>query len=142
MLFRSAETVGQNLGLSGGYGYSWGKTHTISENETKTKGTNKSISIGTSESTTYTYKSYVVADLLKKLEATIKRINESQSTGLWKCASYVLTKDAKSSKNIANFLRSITQGDTSYIEPPFIHEWSQENRSGVTNYGEAIKYIQ
>lgn len=134
--------IGAAAGLSGGYGYSWGKTHTISNTDTTTKGSNRSISLGTSENTTYTYKSYVVADLIEKLEATIKRINESQSTGLWKCASYILAKDAKTSKNIANFLRSITQGDDSYIEPSFIQEWSHIEGHGITNYGEAIKYIQ
>lgn len=133
--------LGASLGISAGYGYSWGNTHTTSSTNTTTSGTNQSISIGKSENTTYTYKSYVVADLLEKLEATMGRINESQSTGLWKCASYVLAKDAKTSKNIANFLRSITQGDDSYIEPPFIQEWSGVNGQ-VTNYSEVLKYIQ
>ncbi len=136
------KTLGASLGASLGYGYSWGTTDTKSTTDTETKGTNHSVSLGTSENTTYTYKSYIVANLIEKLEATIKRINESQSTGLWKCASYVLAQDAKSSKNIANFLRSITQGDDSFIEPSFIQEWSYKNDKGVTTFGEAIKYLQ
>lgn len=132
----------KNLSGSVGYGYSWGKTDTTSEADAKTKGTNHSISLGTSEATTYTYKSYVVADLIEKLEETIKRINESQSTGLWKCASYVLTQNAKSSKNIANYLRSITQGDESFVEPSFIQEWSYESSNDVTAFEEVQKYLQ
>jgi len=110
--------------------------------DTITKGTNHSVSLGTSENTIYTYKSYVVSNLIEKLEATIKRINESQSIGLWKCASYVLSQDSKTSKNIANFLRSITQGDDSFVEPSFIQEWSYQGGNGVTTFGEALKYIQ
>lgn len=135
-------SIAKTLGGSLGYGYSWGKTDTKGTADTKTKGTNHSVSLGSSENTTYTYKSYVVADLIEKLEATIKRINESQSTGLWRCASYVLTQNAKSSKNIANFLRSITQGDESFVEPSFIQEWSYQSKNGVTTFGEAIKYLQ
>jgi len=130
-----------NIGASLGYGYSWGTTDTKGTTDAKTKGTNHSVSLGTSESTTYTYKSYVVADLVEKLEATMKRINESQSTGLWKCASYVLAQEPKISKNIANFLRSITQGDDSYIEPSFLNEWSKQEDNGVTTFNEALKYL-
>ena len=132
---------GLGLGVGGGYGYSWGATDTRGTAKTKTTGTNRSTSRGTSKSTTYTHKSYVVADLLEKLEATIRRINESQSIGLWKCAAYVLTQEAKTSKNIANYLRSITQGDKSYVEPSFINEWSRQGGNDVTAFGESIRYL-
>lgn len=139
--FANLSGIGAGLGMSSGYGYSWGTTDTTSTTDTKTKGSNHSVSLGTSKNTTYTYKSYVIADLIEKLEATIKRINESQSTGLWKCASYVLAQESKTSKNIANFLRAITQGDDSYIEHSFINEWSQQDSNDVTTFGESIKYL-
>ena len=137
-----AKTVGQSLGASAGYGYSWGKTETKSVSDTKTTGTNHSISVGSSENTTYTYKSYLASCLIQKIEATIKRIDESQSTGLWKCSSYVLASDAKTSKNVANFLRSITQGDESFIEPSIIQEWSFEESNGITAFSEIKKYLK
>jgi len=137
-----AKTVGQSIGVSAGYGYSWGTTDTTSTNKTQTNGTNHSISVGSSENTTYTYKSYMANDLIEKLEASMKRINESQSTGLWKYGAYVLSTESKTSKNIANFLRSITQGDDSYIEPSIIQEWSSEESNGVTAFKEIQKYIK
>lgn len=135
-------TVGQSMGASAGYGYNWGTSDTDSLTDTRTRGMNSSVSLGSSENTTYSYKSYLVADLIEKLEATMKRINKSQSTGLWKCASYILSRDAKQSKNVANFLRSITQGDESYIEPSFIQEWSYESGGGYTCFGEIRKYLR
>lgn len=140
--FAAGVGAGASLGGSVGYGYSWGTTDTDSETDTKTKGTNRSLSVGTSSNDTYTYKSYVISNLVDKLEATIKRISESQATGLWKCASYVLAQDAKSSKNIASFLRSLSQGDQSYIEPSFIEEWSYVSENGVTPFNEIRKYLQ
>lgn len=132
---------GLGLGVGGGYGYNWGNAETEGTTETRTKGTNHSISLGTSKSSTYTYKSYAVTGLIEKLEATIKRINESQSNGLWKCASYVLAQEAKTSRNIANYLRSITQGDQSYIEPSFINAWFRQGGNDKSVFGESIKYL-
>lgn len=131
-------------GISLGYGYSWGTSDGTSKTDTKVTGTNFNVSVGNSENATYTYKSYVVLDLIEKLEATIKRINESHATGLWRCASYILAKEPMTSKNIANYLRSITQGDDSYIEPSFINEWSYKsgNNEDITTYGEALQYIK
>lgn len=140
------KSTGGNIGVSLGYGYSWGKTHGTSSSDAETTGTNHSVSLGTSENTTYTYKSYMVADLIERLETTIKRINGSQSTGLWKAASYVLAADATQSKYIANFLRSLTQGDESYVEPSAIQTWTKNNneekKEGTTPFGEIVKYLQ
>jgi DNA helicase HerA-like ATPase len=136
-----AKTKGSSIGASAGYGYSWGTTDTKSSSDAKTTGTNRSISLGESESTTYTYKSYMVSDLISKLEMVIKRIDESKSTGLWKYAAYVLSTDTKTTINVANFLRSISQGDESYIEPSFTQTWAFENSNGVTAFGEIQKYL-
>lgn len=135
------KTHSVGAGFIGSYSYSSGNAETEGTTETKTEGTNHSISLGTSKSTTYTYKSYAVAGLIEKLEATIKRINESQSNGLWKCASYVLAQEAKTSRNIANYLRSITQGDQSYIEPSFINVWFRQGGNDKSVFGESIKYL-
>lgn len=134
-------TAGSSLGLSAGYGYSWGASKTVANSQTKTQGTSSSISKGTSESTTYTYKSYLVADLLMKLEETIERINKSQATGLWKYSTYVLAGNSKITKNVANYLRGITQGKDSYNEPAYVQEWSKQEGNNATAFGEIKKYI-
>lgn len=144
------KTHSVNLGMSAraegtgahiGYGYSKSIGKTISSNDTQSKGITQGLSLGTSDSTTYTYKSYVVNDLIKKLEKTIERIQVSQANGLWCSASYVLARDAKTSKNVANFLCSLTQGDESFTEPAFIQEWSYQHNNGVTAFGELRKYL-
>jgi len=137
----TTDTSGKNLGLSAGYGYSWGESKTVTNSKTKTKGTSSSISVGTNESTTYTYKSYMVADLLTKIEQTIDRINKSQATGLWKYSTYVLAGDSKITKNVANSVRGITQGRESFNEPAFIQEWSKVEGNGTTAFDEIKKYI-
>jgi DNA helicase HerA-like ATPase len=137
--------VDDNFGISGSYGYSWGKTETTSHSETVTTGTNESISLGKSESSTYTYKSYLVHDLIAKIEATIKRIDESKANGLWRYGAYVFAKEAKTSENVANYLRSISQGETSYIESSAIQTWTAGTKTEDESFdifAEVSKYIK
>ena len=125
-----------------GYGYSKTRGKTSIFNDTVSKCFTRARSKGTSENVAYTYKSYVVSDLIKKLEKTIERIQVGQASGLWCYASYVLAKDASASKNIANFLRSLAQGDESFTEPTFVNEWSSKNNNGIDAFDEIKKYLQ
>lgn len=136
-----AKTVMSSLGISAGYGYSWGKSKTVSNGKTETKGTSSSISFGKSENTSYTYKSYMVSNLIEKLEKTMKRINQSQATGLWKYSTYVMANNSKMSKNVASYLRAITQGKESFVEPSTIQEWSRESGRSTSNFIEIKKYV-
>lgn len=137
-----SKTSGSSRGFSAGYGFSYGTTDTNNTQDTETTGTNHSISTGTSENTTYTYKSYLVNDLLEKLSSTIKRIDQSKSNGLWRYAAYVLADDANTTAGVANFLKSITQGDESYIEPSFIQTWIHEGGNEPKPFDEIMKYVQ
>lgn len=133
--------LGGFLGLSLGYGYSWGKTDTHGTSDNVTTGTNTSESIGTSENTTYTYKSYTVSDILKKLESTIERIDKSKANGLWQSAVYVLSESPATTINVANYLRSIYQGDESYIEPSFVQTWIKNNDNPNDDFDQILNYI-
>ena len=135
------ESVATTLGGTVGFGYSRGNSKTESKGTTETKGTSHSVSIGTSENTSYTYKSYTIENLIKKLEMTMERINRSQATGLWKYSTYVLASDSKTSKNVANYLRAVTQGNDSFVEPSVIQEWSKEEWNENCAFNEIKKYI-
>lgn len=136
-----SRTYGGSVGMSLGYGYSWGRTEGRNSSASQTVGTNQGISLGVSDNTTYTYKSYQVSDLLKKLEAMITRITESQAMGLWKTASYVLAENAVTSQSVAHYLRSLLQGDDSYLEPAVVQTWMDEERPGVVPFKEIRKYL-
>ena len=132
---------GGSIGGSAGYGYSWGKTKTQGYADTKTTGSNHSITLGTSEDTTYSYKSYTVQGILSRLEQTLERVKKGEAIGYWKYATYVCSPSSKVSRNVANYIRAITQGEDSYSEPSIIKEWSQEASNGATSFGEIKKYI-
>ncbi len=137
-----------NVGLSGGYGYSWGNTKTdttgvsktVGNNNSETTGTSTSLALGESENTTFSYKNYKISNMLEKLKLTMDRINKSKATGLWKFSTYIMSEKAKTTKNIANILKGITQGKNSYIEPAFIQEWTNLNPKKEI-FSEIRKYL-
>ena len=124
-IFKAA-TSAISGGLSAGYGYSWGtaKTETTGESQASTKGS--SISFGKTEGATYTYQSYTVSNLLNRLENVMKGISESQATGLWKYATYILAEDSATCTSVASYLRGITQGKESHLESSAIQTWCYE----------------
>lgn len=134
--------IGLLSNVSGGYGYSRSETKARNEGDASTTGKNHSVSIGTSKSSTYTYQSYLVKDLLTRLEAIIARIEQSKSGGLWRYAAYVFSETSITTKNVANFLRSLTQGDTSHIEPTVIQTWWKEGRDGEDVFTQIQNQVQ
>lgn len=130
-----------SIGGSFGYGYSWGSSKAITNSTANTEGKSHSLSVGKNESTTYTYKSFMVTNLLDRLEKTIERVNQSQATGLWKYSTYVLGYDATTSKSVANYLKGITQGKDSYIEPAVVQEWSRVDGPTSCAFTEIKKYV-
>lgn len=136
-----SKTFTKTLGFSAGYGYSWGTSKTVTNGTTMTKGTSSSVSIGESEDTSYTYKSYTIANLMDKLEKAMERISHSQATGLWKFTTYVFARDIQASVNIANYLRAVTQGSDSFIEPFAIQAWAKEEGNGYSPFNEIKKFV-
>ncbi len=128
-------------GLPAGYGYSWGKakTETTGESQASTKGS--SISFGKTEGATYTYQSYTVSNLLNRLENVMKGITESQATGLWKYATYVLAHDRATCTSVASYLRGITQGKESHLESSAIQTWGYE-RDDSCEFSKIQDYVR
>lgn len=137
----ATKSRGLTVGVSAGYGYSWGSTHTDTTSNTTTEGENNSKAIGKSENTSYTYHSYTIANLLAKLEKTMERISQGQATGLWKFATYVLAQNAMASTNIANYLRAVTQGSDSFIEPSAIQVWTKEANNLISPFNAIKNYV-
>lgn len=126
-------------GASLGYGFSRGATHGTTSQTGTTTGTQNSETEGSQITDTFTYTNYAITELIDKLEATIRRVNESQAMGLWNTSAYILAESTARSKSIAAFLRSIVQGEESFIEPSFVQTWS--NKGETHDFAEIQKYL-
>ncbi len=137
----NAKIKGIGASASVNYGYSKTKSEGEMHGTADTKGTTYAVSIGTSESSTYSYKSYSVSNLTERLEKAMKRINSGKASGLWKFATYVFSDESQKSLNIANYVRGLMQGNDSYVESSAIQEWFIEEKKEEDSFKEIRKYI-
>lgn len=119
------------VNVGGGYSFSTSDTKSKGTGTAETTGKNYNLSVGASKNITCNYQNFTVQGLLEKLQKQIERINNSKALGLWKCASYVLSGSPETTINVANFLKSLTQGEESYIEPPVINTWSKAEQGSI-----------
>lgn len=112
-----------SIGMSVGYAKSLGVTKSETSSETKT--------------ITLTKTDYSLEQTKEKIEAQIARLQNGSSLGMWRFATYILSKDYTVSNNVANMYLSLTQGDESYVECSATNSWNV-NRNG---YGRLVDTI-
>ena len=112
-----------SIGMSVGYAKSLGVTKSETSSETKT--------------ITLTKTDYSLEQTKEKIEAQIARLQNGSSLGMWRFATYILSKDYTVSNNVANMYLSLTQGDESYVECSATNSWNV-NRNG---YGRLVETI-
>ena len=132
-----------NLGVS--YNHSWSKTKSQGFSDTDTTGTStgRILSDGITKNTTLTHVSAELKNYSKLLEQEMEFLNLGKALGLWKSAVYVLASTKNESLKIANFLKSLIQGEKSIIEPSFVQVWSKDDKeTSQLDYQEIRKYIR
>jgi hypothetical protein len=130
-----AVTKSESMGGSLGFSHSRTKTEGSFESQAGTSGINYSIQKGKNENRVYTYKSYSVLNILQKLEEQLERVKACEALGMWKHATYVFAKKTSVSKNVANFIKSLAQGEKSHTVASVVNEWySNGNKEDDSNY--------
>lgn len=77
------------------------------------------------EAVTRHYSSYLVKDILRKIEEQLKRLDDFEALGMWKFSTYVSSKDHDTTLSLANLYNSLIQGPKSYIEKPAVSAWDK-----------------
>lgn len=108
----------------------------------KTLGVSKSESISENETLTLTNTDYSLEQTKEKIEAQITRFQNGASLGMWKFATYVLSKDYANANNVANMYRSLTQGDDSYVECAATNIWNSGKKGSTDNVKSIIGYLR
>lgn len=93
-----------SLGANIGFQYSRTTTEGSMTSDTDTEGTNHCVSNGALKGETHTVKSYPIADMIKRIEKQIERLDECEGVGMWKNATYVLANNKVQAESVANFL--------------------------------------
>lgn len=123
-----ADASGANAGANANIGISAnvsinqsitaGRTYTsgITYGGTETSGETKSL--------TREYTSDAIKLVLERLEKNIKRLTDSESSGMWRFAGYVISGDRAMSQRVANVYQGMIQGEDSSVEKSTVNTWN------------------
>lgn len=128
-----------SVGANVGFQYSRTTTEGSMTSDTDTEGTNHCVSNGALKGETHTVKSYPIADMLKRIEKQIERLDECEGVGMWKNATYVLANNKVQAESVANFLLGLMQGKESFVEASVINTWAKA--SDKEEFGNLMEYI-
>ncbi len=84
-------------------------------------------------------KSYPIADMIKRNEKQIERLDECEGVGMWKNATYVLANNKVQAEECANFLLGLIQGKESFVEASVINTWAKA--SDKDEFNNMMEYI-
>lgn len=106
-----AETVGT--------GKSRGETN--SNTQTDTQGT----TVGMGQNMTYNLQNKTIIDILARLDAQLRRLDEFESLGMWECSAYFLSAPSEkiNAEVAAATYKALMSGEHSGIEASAINSW-------------------
>ncbi|WP_378956261.1 ATP-binding protein [Pelosinus sp. sgz500959] len=116
-------STGRNLNgsINIGIPHIMGATAAYGANRQDQHGINDSYTGG--RGSTLSYTNHQVKTLLERLDEQMKKLAQCEALGMWRFAAYVLSDEYSVAENIAQMYRSLTQGNSSYIEQTAVNIW-------------------
>ena len=117
-------------------------TKGTSKSNTDTHSTNFCITNGDTSNITNSYRSYPIYSIVKRIEKQLERIESCEAVGMWRQATYVVAENSLTSKNVANYLLGLMQGNDSFVEAAIVNSWhySIENND-FTNIKKFVQHF-
>lgn len=120
---------GRSYGTSSASGTSTGTSSSTSSSDSYGSGDSQSsgITTGTNRSITVNRDNKAVQNLLMKTEEHIKRINLSQTFGMWNSACYVIADDVATATIGTSTLAALFSGDSQAAPRAYYNQWDATN---------------
>lgn len=121
-------------------GVNTGKTDT--DGQGITDGQTTSTSAGVTRTLTMTRDNKAVANLLLKLDDHIKRINMSQTFGMWNSACYIIADDISTATIGASTLAALFSGDSPAAPRAYYNQWDDTCAAMRDQVLEYVRHLQ
>lgn len=139
------------INATANYSHTRGKTDTTSESQSDSKGEQRGTSntqtdttgSATSEGRSYSFKAENknITELLKRIDSTLERIQQSEDMGMFNFGAYFLTSSEHISIRAASTYLGIIKGKGSGVENSFMNTWNKEEES-FSGMIEALKQLE
>lgn len=142
MHFNSGES--SSFGTSTATGSNTGTSHSDSTSDSYGSGDSQSSgsTSGTNRSLTMNRDNKAVQNLLSKIEEHIKRINASQTFGMWNSACYMIADDVATATMGTSTLAALFSGDSQAAPRVYYNQWDATNPKERSNVLEYIRNLQ
>lgn len=132
---------GSSFGTSAATGSTTGTSYSDSTSDSYGSGDSQSTgsTSGTSRSLTMNRDNKAVQNLLSKIEEHIKRINASQTFGMWNSACYMIADDVATAAMGTSTLAALFSGDSQAAPRAYCNQWDAANPKERSN---VLEYIQ
>lgn len=106
------------------------------------KTTGESRNSGSSVGMTLNIENKAVSNIISKLEYELKKLENSDSFGLWDTAVYIVSQDSSTPIVAANSIRSLVIGDESGKAESFINYWDRTSKAfSHGSVGNIMKFL-
>lgn len=135
---------GRSSGTSSASGTSTGTSSSTSSSDSYGSGDSQSsgTTTGTNRSITMNRDNKAVQNLLAKIEEHIKRINLSQTFGMWNSACYVIADDVATATMGTSTLAALFSGDSQAAPRAYYNQWDVTNPTERERVLEYISNLQ
>ncbi len=127
-------TTGSNTGTSTGDSTS----ESYGSGDSKSTGSTS----GTTHSLTIDRENKAVQNMLSKIEEHIKRINVSQTFGMWNSACYIIADDVATATMGTSTLAALFAGDSQVAPRAYYNQWGAINPEERNNVLEYIQHLR
>ncbi|MBQ8526207.1 MAG: ATP-binding protein [Clostridia bacterium] len=120
-------------------------SNTVSEStgRTDTEGFNKSTgrSTGDTDTTSLNFENKSVQGLMERADSQLKRIDFSESYGMWDFCAYFFSPDIAVTSQAASVYKSLMMGQESASESSHMNAWNMGKINSINTIVENIKYL-
>lgn len=95
------------------------------------RSSNVSINVGKNEGITYSVTNHQIKHTLELLDRQMKRLEQSSALGMWKFASYIISRDYNTTNNAAHMYLALTQGEESFLSQSAVNIWHSEKKDKI-----------
>ena len=135
---------GTNTGTSSSTGSNSSSSESSSDSESfgTSDGQSTGTTTGTSRSLTMNRDNKAVQNLMMKIDEHIKRINTSQTFGMWNSACYMIADDVATATMGTSTLAAIFSGDSQAAPRAYCNQWDAKNAAERTKVLEYLQTLQ
>lgn len=139
--FSSGDNYSSSSSYTSGSNFSYTVSQSTGRSDTQGTSSGTSHSTGETDTTTLNFENKSVEVLMERAESQLKRIDLSESYGMWDFCAYFFSDDIAVTVQAANVYKAIMMGQESSVERVHINTWNMGRREEIFKIISCAKHL-